>query len=76
MNRARTVHVVVPAGIGDPLRPSGGNTYDRRLCQDLTAVGWSVRTRAVAGAWPWAGEAGRRALEEELGAIPAGSLVA
>lgn len=75
MNRARTVHVVVPEGIGDPLRPSGGNTYDRRLCQDLTAVGWSVRTRAVAGAWPWAGEAGRRALEEELGAIPAGSLV-
>jgi glycosyltransferase involved in cell wall biosynthesis len=57
------------------LRPSGGNTYDRRLCQDLAAVGWSVRTRAVAGAWPWAGDAARRALEEALGAMPAGSLV-
>ena len=27
MNR---VHVIVPAGIDDPRRPSGGNAYDRR----------------------------------------------
>jgi glycosyltransferase involved in cell wall biosynthesis len=75
MSRARTVHVVVPDGIYDPLRPSGGNTYDRRLCQDLPAAGWAVRTRAVAGDWPWAGEAGRGALEEVLRAVPAGSPV-
>jgi len=75
VNWARTVHVVVPDGIEDPLRPSGGNTYDRRLCQDLADVGWSVRARAVGGAWPWAGEAARRALEEAFGAMPDGSVV-
>ena len=26
------VHVVVPDGIDDPARPSGGNAYDRRVC--------------------------------------------
>ena len=45
----RTVHVVAPEGIDDPLRPSGGNTYDRRLCQALAAAGWSVDLRPVAG---------------------------
>ena len=75
MNPARTLHVVVPDGIEDPARPSGGNTYDRRLCDHLTADGWSVCVRGVAGDWPWAGEAARRALEEALGAIPDGSVV-
>lgn len=69
------MHVVVPEGIEDPLRPSGGNTYDRRLCQNLVAVGWSVRTQAVAGAWPRVGEASRLALEETIGAVPDGSVV-
>jgi glycosyltransferase involved in cell wall biosynthesis len=75
MNRVRTVHVVVPDGIDDPLRPSGGNTYDRHLCEDLPAAGWEVRRRAVAGAWPWAGQEGRRALDEALRAVPADSPV-
>jgi glycosyltransferase involved in cell wall biosynthesis len=46
------VHLVVPAGIDDPARPSGGNTYDRRVRDGLTAIGWTVREHAVAGAWP------------------------
>ncbi|MGH3335268.1 MAG: glycosyltransferase, partial [Nocardioides sp.] len=75
MNPARTLHVVVPDGIEDPARPSGGNTYDRRLCDHLTAEGWSVCVRGVAGDWPWAEKAARRALEEALGAIPDGSVV-
>ena len=37
------VHVIVPEGIDDPTRPSGGNTYDRRVCDELAAFGWSVR---------------------------------
>jgi glycosyltransferase involved in cell wall biosynthesis len=45
---ARAVELVVPAGIDDPLRPSGGNTYDRRLREELVAAGWVVRTRGVA----------------------------
>ncbi len=48
----RTVHVVVPAGVDDPTRPSGGNVYDRRVCDGLAALGWSVHEHAVPGAWP------------------------
>ena len=44
------VHVVVPAGIDDPLRPSGGNVYDRRLCEELPAWGWTVHEHSVPGA--------------------------
>jgi glycosyltransferase involved in cell wall biosynthesis len=41
------VHVVVPDGIDDPKRPSGGNTYDRHVCRGLTAIGWTVQEHAV-----------------------------
>lgn len=47
-----TVHVVVPDGIDDPARPSGGNTYDRRICGGLSSLGWSVREHVVPGQWP------------------------
>lgn len=42
MTTARSVDVVVPEGIDDPTRPSGGNVYDRHLCEELTRSGWSV----------------------------------
>jgi glycosyltransferase involved in cell wall biosynthesis len=45
------VHVVMPDGIDDPARPSGGNIYDRRLCRGLTELGWSVHEHAVSGFW-------------------------
>ena len=69
------VHVVVPEGIDDPARPSGGNTYDRRVCRGLAALGWAVREHAVAGAWPGAGEAGHAALARAVRGIPDGSVV-
>jgi glycosyltransferase involved in cell wall biosynthesis len=69
------VHLVVPEGVEDPSRPSGGNTYDRRLRLGLTAAGWSVRAEPVAGEWPLAGEAGRRRLGRVLAAVPDGSVV-
>ena len=43
------VHVVVPDGIDDPARPSGGNAYDRHVCRGLTSIGWSVHEHAVPG---------------------------
>jgi glycosyltransferase involved in cell wall biosynthesis len=46
------VHFVVPDGIDDPARPSGGNTYDRSLRGGLPSVGWSVHEHAVTGRWP------------------------
>jgi glycosyltransferase involved in cell wall biosynthesis len=75
MSPERTLHVVVPEGIDDPTRPSGGNTYDRRLCSGLEALGWAVPTRPVAGNWPWADETARLRLAEALAAMPDGDLV-
>ena len=48
----RTVHVVMPEGIDDPARPSGGNAYDRRICHGLRSLGWSVHEHSVSGSWP------------------------
>jgi glycosyltransferase involved in cell wall biosynthesis len=75
MNPGRSVHVVVPEGIEDPARPSGGNTYDRRLCDDLAAAGWSVYVRGVAGDWPGPGEEARRALARVLASSSDDALV-
>jgi glycosyltransferase involved in cell wall biosynthesis len=69
------VHVVVPEGIDDPKRPSGGNTYDRRVCRGLAALGWTVHEHAVRGAWPRAGEAGHTALARAIRGIPDGAVV-
>lgn len=69
------VHVIVPEGIDDPGRPSGGNTYDRRVCQGLAALGWAVHEHAVPGAWPRADSAGRAALERAVRRIPDGAVV-
>lgn len=48
----RSVIVVMPGGVDDPSAPSGGNTYDRRVCRDLPRIGWQVHEYAVAGTWP------------------------
>jgi glycosyltransferase involved in cell wall biosynthesis len=45
----REVHVVVPESIDDPTTPSGGNVYDRRVCDGLAQSGWSVHEHPVAG---------------------------
>ena len=41
------VHFIVPEGIDDPARPSGGNTYDRRIRDGLAALGWTVHEHPV-----------------------------
>jgi glycosyltransferase involved in cell wall biosynthesis len=70
-----TVHVVVPEGIDDPQRPSGGNSYDRRLCGELTASGWDVRELVVAGPWPRPDAAALSRLARAVGVVPDGGLV-
>jgi glycosyltransferase involved in cell wall biosynthesis len=60
------VHVIVPEGTDDPARPSGGNTYDRRVCDGLAALGWTVREHAVRDA---------AALARAVGRIPDGVVV-
>jgi len=73
--RAGTVHVVVPEGIDDPRRPSGGNTYDRRVCLGLEALGWTVHEHAVPGAWPDPEPAGCSALAAVLAGLPDDAVV-
>jgi glycosyltransferase involved in cell wall biosynthesis len=70
-----SVHVVVPDGIHDPTRPSGGNSYDRRICHELAATGWQVHEHAVPGSWPWPAGAAERALIRTINAIPDGGIV-
>jgi glycosyltransferase involved in cell wall biosynthesis len=68
------VHVVVPEGLDDPARASGGNLYDRRVCQGLAATGWAVHEHAIAGAWPRPGAAGQAALARAVERIPNGAV--
>jgi glycosyltransferase involved in cell wall biosynthesis len=68
------VHVVVPGGVDDPSRPSGGNVYDRRVCDGLVARGWSVLERAVPGAWPREDAAARARLAAALRQVPDGGV--
>jgi glycosyltransferase involved in cell wall biosynthesis len=71
----RDVYVVVPDGVDDPARPSGGNTYDRQLCRALGSHGWSAQERAVAGFWGRPGAASFAALERVLRQIPDDAVV-
>jgi len=69
------VHIVVPEGIDDPRTPSGGNTYDQRICRGLSALGWSVNELAVAGRWPDPDDADGTALTAVLDDIADGEAV-
>jgi glycosyltransferase involved in cell wall biosynthesis len=71
----RVVHVVVPEGVDDPHRPSGGNTYDRRVCDGLGSAAWQVHEHAVAGAWPHPGDASLAKLGAVVAAVPDGSVL-
>ena len=69
------VHVVVPAAIDDPARPSGGNAYDRAICRGLAARGWTVHEHAIADAFPRLGAGGHAALRHAVRRIPDGAVV-
>jgi glycosyltransferase involved in cell wall biosynthesis len=60
------IHFIVPEGIDNPTRPSGGNTYDRRVCRGLATLGWTVREHAVGDA---------AALAQTVWRIPDGAVV-
>ena len=69
------VHVVVPEGLDDPARPSGGNVYDRRVCRGLAALGWAVHEHPIAGDWPRPGAASHAALARAVRRVPDGAVV-
>lgn len=70
-----SVHVVGPDEIDDPARPSGGNTYDRHLCCELEALGWSVHAHPASGFWDRPDASALAGLDRLLGQLPAGALV-
>jgi glycosyltransferase involved in cell wall biosynthesis len=70
----RTLHFVLPDGIDDPARPSGGNTYDRNLCRGFTSLGWSVHEHPVPGFWSEPDAASFAVLEAVMRRIPDGGL--
>jgi glycosyltransferase involved in cell wall biosynthesis len=69
------VHVVVPDGIDDPARPSGGNAFDRQVCRGLEHIGWSIHEHAAPGSWPRRDEAALATLAGIVGRIPDDSVV-
>ena len=60
-----TIHLLVPEGIDDPRRPSGGNVYDRRVAAELSARGRRVREHHVGPSGPG----------EQLAGLPDGAVV-
>ena len=69
------LHAVVPAGIDDPARPSGGNLYDRRVLDGLRTLGWTVVEHDVGGDWPHPGLADLARLSLLLDGLPDRTLV-
>lgn len=61
-----SVDVALPAGVDDPRHPSGGNRYDRQVCDGLRALGWVVRERRVSGRWPHPDRQARRSFADAL----------
>jgi glycosyltransferase involved in cell wall biosynthesis len=66
---------VLPEGIDDPTRPSGGNVYDRQVCRHLVSLAWTVHEHAVAGPWPGRDRDSFAALAAVLERIPDGAAV-
>jgi glycosyltransferase involved in cell wall biosynthesis len=64
------VHVVIPEGFDHPGQPSGGNTYDRRVCAGLAEAGWEVVVATVAAPWPVPGSGARADLARIVSAMP------
>ncbi|MGH3312109.1 MAG: glycosyltransferase family 4 protein [Streptomyces sp.] len=65
----------MPGGVDDMTAPSGGNSYDRRVCQGLPGTGWQVHEHAIAGGWPQPGAAARTELARLLARLPDGAVV-
>jgi glycosyltransferase involved in cell wall biosynthesis len=67
--------VVVPEGIHDPSRPSGGNAYNGQVCRGLRNFGWVAHEHAVPGCWPHPDFKALSALDGVIRRIPDGAVV-
>jgi glycosyltransferase involved in cell wall biosynthesis len=71
----RTLHLVLPDGVDDPVRPSGGNRYDRRVADGLRTLDRGVVEHAVPGPWPRSDAAASARLAAALASVPDGDRV-
>ena len=69
------LYAVLPEGVDDPARPSGGNMYDRRVLRGQAARGRRVIELPVDGAWPSPGAGDLDRLDATLATVPDGGLV-
>lgn len=70
-----TLHLVVPAGIDNPARPSGGNHFDRRIATALAGLGWRIVEHHLPGKWPSPAPCDAAALPRLLAGLPDGAVV-
>ena len=70
-----TLHAIVPDGLDDAHRPSGGNVYDRRVLSGLAALGRDVEEHAVGLSWPRPGRRDLHRLGSLLDRIEDGAVV-
>jgi glycosyltransferase involved in cell wall biosynthesis len=68
------IYVVLPGGVDDPGTPSGGNRYDRELCDGLARTR-EVHEIALPAPWPHPPESARDALAGVLNQVPDGATV-
>jgi glycosyltransferase involved in cell wall biosynthesis len=69
------LYAVLPDGVDDLARPSGGNVYDRRVLRGQEAQGRRVIELPVAGAWPAPDPDDLERLDASLATVPDGGLV-
>jgi glycosyltransferase involved in cell wall biosynthesis len=69
------VTAVLPSGFQDPLRPSGGNTYDVKLVAGLRRAGWQVTEVTAPDPGPAPSPAALDQLDAALNRIPDGTVV-
>jgi glycosyltransferase involved in cell wall biosynthesis len=69
------VTAVLPSGFRDPLRPSGGNTYDVKLVAGLRRAGWQVTEVTAPDPGPAPSPAALDRLDAALNRIPDGAVV-
>ena len=69
------LYAVLPEGVDDLARPSGGNVYDRHVLRGLGRLGRTVLELPVAGRWPTPTMGDLLELDTLLVGIPEGSVV-
>ncbi|HEX4685916.1 MAG TPA: glycosyltransferase family 4 protein [Nocardioides sp.] len=74
-DRPSDLYAVLPDGVDDLARPSGGNLYDRRVLRGQEALGRHVIELPVAGAWPRPDTGDLDRLDASLATVPDGGLV-